>query len=148
MVRDDIFGGLQFALERGESLEKAMMSFYNAGYPKKDIEEAASALQMQKTQQMQIQQQSQQVMQTQKTAQQMQNNSQFQQSQEIQQKHQKNKYGVPKQNVSNYGNQKPPVLRIVLIAILGFILVLLLGALVGIFAFKSLLIEFFNKLLG
>ena len=38
---DDIVGGLKAAIERGEELKEAMMTFYNAGYSKKEIEEAA-----------------------------------------------------------------------------------------------------------
>jgi outer membrane biosynthesis protein TonB len=41
MVNDDIVGGLRSAINRGESLRRAMMTFYNAGYKKEDIEEAA-----------------------------------------------------------------------------------------------------------
>ncbi len=44
MVREDIFGGLVLAIEKGETLQQAMMSFYGAGYSKKDIEEAAQIL--------------------------------------------------------------------------------------------------------
>jgi hypothetical protein len=46
MTNEDLVGGLKSALARGESLEKAMMSFYNAGYLKEDIEWAAKSLQM------------------------------------------------------------------------------------------------------
>jgi hypothetical protein len=41
MVNQEILGGLIAALERGESLKKSMMSMYNAGYKKEEIEEAA-----------------------------------------------------------------------------------------------------------
>jgi hypothetical protein len=44
MVNREIFEGLDLALERKQPLEKAMMSFYNAGYNKREIEEAAKAL--------------------------------------------------------------------------------------------------------
>jgi len=44
MVNEEILGGLVSALSRGESLEKAMFSFYNAGYGKNDIEEATREL--------------------------------------------------------------------------------------------------------
>lgn len=44
MVRQEIVEGLKTALHKGESLKEAMMSFYNAGYSKKDIEEAARNL--------------------------------------------------------------------------------------------------------
>jgi hypothetical protein len=41
MVHEEIIGGLISALSRGEPLQKAMMTFYNAGYGKQEIEEAA-----------------------------------------------------------------------------------------------------------
>lgn len=44
MVRGDLVGGLKIALSKGKSLQDAMQSFYNAGYPKEDIEAAARAL--------------------------------------------------------------------------------------------------------
>jgi len=47
MVREDIVGGLRNALQKGETLQKAMMSFYSAGYEKGKVEEAARAIQMQ-----------------------------------------------------------------------------------------------------
>jgi cobalamin biosynthesis Mg chelatase CobN len=45
MVDQDIFGALKCAVARGQSLQQAMLSLYNAGYGKQDIEEAARALQ-------------------------------------------------------------------------------------------------------
>ena len=44
MVNQEIVEGLRLALSRGYSLENAMMSFYNAGYKKEDIEDAAREL--------------------------------------------------------------------------------------------------------
>ncbi len=44
MVNEQIVEGLRLALSRGYTLEQAMMSFFNAGYKKEDIEEAARAL--------------------------------------------------------------------------------------------------------
>lgn len=44
MINYDLIEGLRIALAKGYTLEQAMMSFYNAGYPKKDIEEAARVL--------------------------------------------------------------------------------------------------------
>jgi hypothetical protein len=44
MVNHEIVEGLRLALSRGYTLERAMMSFYNAGYKKEEIEEAARAL--------------------------------------------------------------------------------------------------------
>lgn len=47
MANEDILGGLRSALTRGYSLEEAMLSLYNAGYKREDIENAARALQTQ-----------------------------------------------------------------------------------------------------
>ncbi len=44
MVNQEIFFGLKSALERGQTLKRAMFSFYNAGYEKQEIEEAAREL--------------------------------------------------------------------------------------------------------
>ena len=44
MAKEDIIRGLEGAMSRGETLEKAMYSFYNAGYKKEDVESAATAL--------------------------------------------------------------------------------------------------------
>jgi hypothetical protein len=41
MVNEELIGGLISALSRGEPLQKAMMTFYNAGYKREEIEEAA-----------------------------------------------------------------------------------------------------------
>jgi len=41
MVNEEIVGGLMSALSRGEPLQKAMMTFYNSGYKKEEIEDAA-----------------------------------------------------------------------------------------------------------
>ena len=50
MANEEILGGLKTALERGESMKRAMMTFFNAGYPKAEIEEAARVLQSEKIQ--------------------------------------------------------------------------------------------------
>ncbi|MDD5012592.1 MAG: hypothetical protein PHQ66_03035 [Candidatus Nanoarchaeia archaeon] len=41
MVNEEILGGLISAMERGQSMESAMNSFFNAGYNRAEIEEAA-----------------------------------------------------------------------------------------------------------
>lgn len=43
-MRDDIFGGLRNALERGSTLEQAIKSFVNAGYRETEVREAAKTL--------------------------------------------------------------------------------------------------------
>ena len=44
MVKEELVEGLKLAVSKGEPLEKAMMSFYSAGYLKEDIEAAAAAM--------------------------------------------------------------------------------------------------------
>jgi len=44
MLNDDIVGGLKSALERGATLKQAMMSLFNSGYKREEIEEAARSL--------------------------------------------------------------------------------------------------------
>jgi hypothetical protein len=44
VINQEILGGLKSALERGESLKRAMMTFYNSGYKKEEIEEVARML--------------------------------------------------------------------------------------------------------
>jgi hypothetical protein len=44
MVNMDLVGGLRSALERGESLKQGMMSLFNSGYKREEIEEAARNL--------------------------------------------------------------------------------------------------------
>lgn len=59
MVNEQILNGLKFALAKGQTLKQAMMSFYNAGYSKQEIEEAARYLYAEQ-QKWQAQQQAQQ----------------------------------------------------------------------------------------
>ena len=42
MVKEEIVEGLRLAVSKGESMERAMTTFYNAGYVKNEIEEAAA----------------------------------------------------------------------------------------------------------
>lgn len=49
MVKTELVEGLKMAIAKGESLESAMSSFYNAGYTKDEIEEAAMAMQFPST---------------------------------------------------------------------------------------------------
>src|SRR3989344_5967543 len=123
MAKDDILGGLQVALERGASLEGAMRSFYNAGYKKEEIEEAAKVLMTRAQPQ------------------------QFQSSEDMQKTHPQKKYQQFKsrksvQKVSDY--EKPSGVRTIAIAVLVTLLLILLGALAGIFIFKEEIIGLFG----
>jgi len=44
MAKDDLVGGLALAIQKGETLEQAMMSFFSAGYKREEVEAAARTL--------------------------------------------------------------------------------------------------------
>ena len=126
MPKEEIVEGLKQAVSKGEPLEKATASFFNAGYKKEDIEEAARVLQMPAISQPQFQQQ-------------------FQQPQ------QKIPFIQPPtsavQRVSDYG--KPPSRTTATITIILFSLLLLLfGILAAVILFKDELSGFFSSILG
>jgi hypothetical protein len=114
MKKEDIIGGLKSALSRGESMNKAMMTFFNAGYTKEDIESAAGLLHMQG----------------------------FQQS--VRSIPQKNNLPKKIQRVSNY-EQSSGRFGFWIVVFLSFILIVLVGVLVGLVFFRENLVGFFNK---
>ena len=126
MVKEEILEGLKYALAKGEPLPQAMMSFYNAGYLKKDIEEAARVLQ----------------------APQLQPTQQF--TQPDQQQAQPGQ--LPQtavrvvQRVSEY-KERPKTAGKALILMLVFFLILLLGVLIAVFLFREELSELLGNIL-
>ena len=133
MVHKEILEGLRVALEKGESLKQAMMSFYNAGYEKKDIEDAARALQVKIIARQQTLQNQQQVKQT---------------PQKEKQKKFK-KLEKPKttiQRVSSYGQIIKKKSDDEIITVLIIILIVVLFLLVGILIFREKVIDFFCEL--
>lgn len=139
MVNQEILEGIKNAMSRGESLRNAMMTFYNSGYPKWEIEEAARIIQSQR---MSVQQRP-------GYSQQIQTSS----TQPIQPIQQQRVQQGNVQRVSNYGKQiNPPSPGMskekIFIFILIFILLLLIGVLIGVFIFKENIIDFFNSSLG
>lgn len=129
MPKEEIVEGLRQAVSKGEPLEKAMASFYNSGYLKEDIEEAARVLQ---TPSLQPQFQ-----------------SQFQQYFQPQQKipGQALPYSRVVQRVSDYG-KKPGKSGAAIIIILFSLLLLLLGILAAVILFKEELSGLFSSFLG
>ena len=132
MPRQDILAGLKHAVSRGESLRQAMMTFYRAGYPKQEIEEAARTIQAE-------QQPQPQTTQPQARGRPVQKVSGYtkQKPEMIRQKIQKTR-----QQISEYSVQKKPKSGL-LILIIGLILIFSIAALL--FIFKDQLIEFINK---
>ncbi len=145
MVNADILGGLRSALAKGKSLKQTMISFYNAGYKKEEIEEAARTLQTQPAVQpilqptLPVPQISQPVTQPgQPPPPQIQQPIQTAQMQQLAQM-------LPAlQNVSGYGKTKKPGKT--LIIILAGSLVFLIVLLVTIFLLKDTLAGLLNKL--
>ena len=168
MPKEEIIEGLKRAIARGESLEKAMRSFYNSGYAREDIEEAAKLLDAPKlpsqissqplTQptsmpaQMQspMQKPPQQIKETKteqvSSEQKPPENPNWQSPQQVEpQRYPSLNEPAVIQKVSAYGS-KPGALSAAVIFILVFFLLLLLGALIAVFLFKDELSGFFNGL--
>ena len=118
MIRQDILGGLKLAMSKGESLKQAMMSFYNAGYKKNEIEDAARAL------------------------------SQIPRAQKIQPVRSQKQQPKQIQKVSDYEQKPPKLKQKLVLFLLIFILIILLGILTSVFIFKSDVIDFLNRLIG
>ena len=132
MIKEEILEGLKYAVAKGESLPKAMMSFYNAGYSKQDIEESARALQIYQVSQPQIAQPAQQpIQQPQKPAQQPLKTPQA---------------PAVVQRVSAYEHKPRNGGKVIMILLILF-LVLLLGILVAVFLFRDQLTEILGNIL-
>ncbi len=129
MAKEEIVGGLKAALARNEPLQKAMMSFYNAGYSKEDIEDAVQELQT-------PQFFGQPVAQTQPVKQSVQSSAQS-----ITQSPSK-----VVQKVSKY-DAKPKSAGKTITIIFVFLLLLLLGILAAVVLFREELANFFNNIL-
>lgn len=130
MVSIDLLEGLKVAISKGETLQQAMQSFYNAGYDKRDIEESAKALQYQIHQE------------------QIQKPKLLKSENNIKKPTKLSKLQPPKttQKISNYEQEKNP--RKKMIIIVTILLVVLIIILSGIFFFRENLLEFFSKILG
>jgi Fe2+ transport system protein B len=167
MVRQDILGGLKTALEKKQSLHQAMMSFYNAGYKKEEIEEAAKILHEE-----QITAQQKPVLEKpakkisffsklfNKTEKEKIENTEENKSvkESIEKKSEEiipvqEKSVVQKENalisqkVSEYGQQMKTPKSNTIIILLVFALLILVGILIGIFLFKKELSSFLNNLI-
>jgi hypothetical protein len=174
MVNAEILSGIRAALERGQSLRAAMMSFYNAGYAKDEIEDAARALmEVGATQQTQTQtqppakpvqpqkqliQQAPQKVSLQQPKPQMQISPQVKQpviqpiqvplfqKKEIKPIVQQKPKEEPKQKVSGYETKVKPKRNNAMIVVLILILVILIGMLASIFLFKQQLIDWLSTM--
>ncbi|MFQ5531758.1 MAG: hypothetical protein ACE5ES_04040 [Candidatus Nanoarchaeia archaeon] len=148
MPNREILEGIRMALSRGESLRQAMISFQNSGYPAHEIQEAARALQMEQAQQRMQPGFRQQIPSNQPPTQTRPQQPLIQPKppqQQIQQPIKQIFRKKQEQKVSAYGQHpKQAKKNIVIILALVFILLLLIGGLVGFFIFKDSIIGFFN----
>jgi hypothetical protein len=161
MIDEEILGGLKSAIARGESLEKAMMTFYNAGYPKVKIEEAARTLQMHERQPIQTPPKKNIISFIQKPR--KLTRKEIKEKKKLEKLRAKQKPLIPikqrpqpiqspqpqpqlqqKQQISHYGEQDPK--GKLLIVILVFLLFFLLAILGTIFFFKDELVDIFDNL--
>ena len=138
MARGEIVEGLRAAVNKGEPLKRAMMSFYNSGYTKEDIEEAAKVLATSTLQR------SRPVQQTQPPQQKVSTQPQPRPPQQIQKFRQLPTSPQNAQVVSDYGRKPRPV-SLIITLILVFLLIALLGILAAVFFFKEELAQFFNS---
>ncbi|MEK6842671.1 MAG: hypothetical protein AABX84_02550, partial [Nanoarchaeota archaeon] len=166
-----IIRGLEGAMSKGESLERAMYSFYNAGYNKSDVEAAAHALSIHLSQQeslIPLQPEQIKIPPAPKkeipvsieikppepkkiNVEEIIPKSKLQPLAEAQ----KEKPGFfaaqkPKviQEVSAYEEKQKTSFRTILIIFLLILLIILLGTLTGIFIFRDTLLNFFDNLIG
>ena len=167
MSKEDIKGGLRIALAHGSTLQEAMISFFNSGYPKEDIEEAArslDAVEMSQTRQIPSTTSAQikkpeakkpliQPPQQQTSKEEASPSSEVSE-QEYSPNEKKSEEEYPPlqkpqtvQKVSKYG-EKPSPVGAAIVFILVFFLLFLVGVLVSVFLFKDELAAFFNSFIG
>ncbi len=126
MVKEEIVEGLKSALARGESLEKAMESFYNAGYEREEIEDAARSLQ----------------------------SDNEEKNQDIEDAEGPNNTPdntdantpVPSQKVSRYEYSEPwSTKRKIFLILVITLMIIIIGAIVGMFLFRDELMNYLNN---
>ncbi|GIU68641.1 MAG: hypothetical protein KatS3mg001_491 [Candidatus Pacearchaeota archaeon] len=151
MVKEELVEGIRLALSKGESLEKAMMTFFNAGYPREEIEEAAKYAQSQQLYsqfQLQLQAQSQTQTTQQKKSETQKDKKTEEQKQPINQltttNFMQSSQGTQQviQRVSEYGTKKKSGKGLTIF--LFSLLFLLIALLVFIILFREKVISFFG----
>lgn len=156
MVNEEILGGLKLALSKGESLKKAMMTFFNAGYKREEIEEAAKALQTQGIEKQMPEQKPAQIKQPikkpfikRKPAQKVSAYGEpsekeiFPEEKKEITKEKPIQKESPKK-ISSYEKSTSPKGKIMIILLIIF-LIFLIGGLIAVFLFKQEIIDFFNR---
>lgn len=138
----EILGGIRTAVSKGESLKDAMMTFYQAGYDKYEIEEAARAFMSERNSEPQMDVTRREVPVNEKKEEVKGVNSSgatvpFKQTSAV----------IP-QRVSSYEPPKKmtPPKSSALTILLILVLLVLLGILISVFLFREEIVDFFNGL--
>jgi len=126
MVNNEILEGLRTAMLRGESLQKAMLTFFNAGYSKIEIEQAAAVIQGEKRE----------IFKPETTAQPEQKKPEVKKAEQTK----------VEQQASKYGEEKAPTKKNGLIIFLIILLVILFAGLAGMFFFKDQIMSVLSSL--
>ena len=141
MVNQEILGALKSAIVRGHSIEQAMQTILNSGYPQNEIQEAAKFLETgEQPQQIQqpVKQQEPQPIQTLQT--QIQQPTQSEKTPQKVSSYEATYGRVMKRQNKQNTEKGSKILAITLIIILA----LLLGALIAFFIFKDQIISIFT----
>jgi nitrogen fixation/metabolism regulation signal transduction histidine kinase len=142
-LNQEILAGLKNSMSRGESLKDAMMSFYNAGYPRQEIEEAARAVQLDMAAQTSTQTSNQ-------ASQQVQNSTNRTNPLPVQKQIPK-VISKPLQKISAYPQlktKKSIFQSTWFVLLLLIILLVLVGVLVSLFLYKDFFIDLFTNVSG
>lgn len=132
-MAESLVDGLKNAMERGETLQKAMTTFYNAGYTREEVESSARLVNQSNINPANILNQG-----TAPAA-----SAQAPSAKPIlmaRGRQSISSYGVPVKKKMNL--PRGPVLILVVL------LLVLLGSLLGIFLFREQLVDFFNRILS
>jgi len=138
MAIEEIKGGLEWAVRKGEPIKEAMMSFYNAGYDRLEIEKAASEL-LRTTELVPID-----------ITEKVQPSVQINKNKIINQRRKIIPQINPSQRinsrpVSQYPTQMSPKKNSFVVVILVVVLLLLFSVLIGAFFFKDSILNFINS---
>lgn len=142
-MENELVEGIRQAMKKGETLQQAMMSFFNAGYNREEIQNAARQIQMEMN--------SQNFSQTQNIS--SQQNSQ-KSVQQLSKSSTKENQSQVKQSVSSYEEPKKKskfmefLTNKITIIILSIILLILIGGLISMLIFREPILDFFAKSFG
>lgn len=165
MVKEEILNGIRIAVEKGIPLKQAMLSFYKAGYPKKDIEEAGKEFQKRKEEFQKTNTQNNYDLKDKNKQNSVSAKKSNTENQENQQKNlpQKNPSPNPNKNpkqntqqppkpkkrigVSDYDDEKPSSGKYLMVMYIAISILIFIGLISGLLIFKEEILNFFTRIL-